>query len=129
MNEIPAASDPARLRASMRRWGNFLLIWRLCGKPACRRAHACHGNACACFANNFLLLPEGVRAWFDGVGEAQKAHEPFEEAMERLDGTDAGEALREWYEAVATSVGSKQRLPAQWWCDEGWPSGGAAENL
>ncbi len=89
------------MKRSMRVWGDMLRIWRLCGRAGCRRAHACRGDARACFPHNFALLPEGVRDWFAGVGEAQKNDLSFDAAMERLDALPEGEAFRAWCKAVA----------------------------
>lgn len=90
---------------SMRGWGEVLSLWRLCGNAACRRARICRGHARVCFPRNFVLLPEGVQAWFVGLGEAQENGLTFDEAMDWLDAVGAGEAFRDWNEAVAASLG------------------------
>ena len=93
------------LTESMRGWGDALSLWRLCANATCRRARCCRGNARVCFPRNFRLLPEGVRAWFGGIGEAQEEELTWEEAMAWLDTTPAGEAYHEWNESVRTSLG------------------------
>ncbi len=75
------------MRVELRCWSDLFCLWRLCGKPACRRARACHGDARSCFSREIHLLPEGVRAWFDGLAEMQTEGLPFDDAMEELDAT------------------------------------------
>jgi len=85
---------------NVRGWGNILGLWRLCGNAACRRAHCCRGQGAACFKANYPLLPEGVRAWFEGLGEAQKQDYSFDEAVEWLDGLGLMDEFRDWCAAV-----------------------------
>ena len=112
-------TNPERTQTSrieeLRDWGNLFALWRLCGRTACRRAGACRGDARACFPRNFALLPNGVRAWFAGLGQAQQAGHTFDEAVEWLDGTEAGDAFRDWHAAVAKSLGDEASLPVRWW--------------
>jgi hypothetical protein len=109
----PGAEIPA---ATLRHWGDLMCLWRLCARPACMRAHACRGDAQRCFPRNYPLLPDGVQAWFAGVGELQREGVPFDEAMEELDTGEEGDAFRDWYAAVARSLGEPETpLPIQWW--------------
>jgi len=89
--------DTAR---SLRNWGDMLCLWRLCGRAACRRAQRCRGEAPVCFPRNFPLLPEGVRAWFGGIAQAQEDGLTFEQAIEWLDSNWAGDAYHDWCEMV-----------------------------
>jgi hypothetical protein len=98
----------------MRPWADALALWRLCDHARCRREHACRCDPHGCF-RAVALLPEGVRAWFAGVARAQKEGQSFDEAMAFLDGTDAGDALRDWHHAVAASLGRDEALPHHWW--------------
>jgi hypothetical protein len=89
---------------AVRGWGDVLCLWRLCVRNACRRARGCRGHVRTCFSRYFPLLPEGVRAWFAILAEAQTERLPFDEAMERLAGIPAGEAFRDRHESVKTSL-------------------------
>ena len=89
---------------AIRGWNGVLSLWRLCGKPACRRARACRGAPLSCFRREFPLMPEGVRAWFAGVGQAQTNKLDADTAMEWLYSTPAGEAMTQWTEAVKASM-------------------------
>jgi hypothetical protein len=40
-----------------------LQFWRVCGKPPCRRALDCRGDAQACFRQFWWQLPEEARVW------------------------------------------------------------------
>ena len=91
--------DTAR---SLRNWGDMLCLWRLCGRAACRRAQRCRGEAPVCFPRNFPLLPEGVRAWFGGIAQAQEDGLTFEQAIEWLDSHWAGDAYHDWCEMALT---------------------------
>ena len=112
--KLPFADKPEMVGA-LRDWGNLLCLWRLCAKPACRRARGCRGESRRCFPLNFHLLPYGVQAWFEWVGEQQQAGVPFDGAMEELDATDLGDALRDWCAAVSKSLGGNDTLPHRWW--------------
>ena len=41
---------------------NLLALWRLCAKPACRRARQCHGDPRDCQARFRPLVPEAAQA-------------------------------------------------------------------
>jgi hypothetical protein len=55
----PPDSEDNDLRAACRALG----FWRVCGKPPCRRALDCKGDAQACFRTFWWQLPEHVRVW------------------------------------------------------------------
>lgn len=82
----------------------MLSLWRLCGRDPCHRARCCRGNGMTCFRENFPLLPEGVRAWFEGLAQAQEQGWPFDEATDWLDSTPAGDAFRDWCTVVEKST-------------------------
>lgn len=47
---------------ALRRMGNdLLMLWALCGKPACRRAQACRGNPSICARRYGRLAPQAAR--------------------------------------------------------------------
>ena len=116
-NPTSSSNSVGEIRAEeLRPWGNLMCLWRLCQKPACVRVRACRGDARRCFPRNFALLPEGVQAWFEGLGELQNDGVAFDDAMEELDAGDEGNALRDWYAAVARSLGEPEPpLLIQWW--------------
>jgi hypothetical protein len=103
------------MRGELRCWSDLFCLWRLCARPACRRARACRGDARRCFPSNLRLLPEGVQGWFNGLGRLQSEGLPFDDAMEELDATECGAALRDWYAAVAQSLGEVNTMPYRWW--------------
>jgi hypothetical protein len=96
------------LAEAMRGWNDILCLWRLCDQKACRRARACRGNVHVCVPRNFPLLPEGVRAWFAILAQAQEEQMSFDDAMASLDGTPADDAFWEWHETVETSQRPRQ---------------------
>jgi len=104
MTKSPARKSPQTAAQDrddrLRGWGNVLSLWRLCGSAACRRAHCCRGNGTARFKQNYPLLPEGVRAWFEGLGEAQKENYSFDQAIVWLDGLGLMDEFRNWCAAV-----------------------------
>ena len=71
-------------------------------------ARACRGNVHVCVPRNFPLLPEGVRAWFAILAQAQEEQMSFDDAMASLDGTPADDAFWEWHETVETSQRPRQ---------------------
>lgn len=107
--------DQPHMNARLRLWGDLLLLWRLCDKPACSRARACKGDGRRCFPRNIHLTPQGVRDWFGALGCLQKEGVPFDDAMAELDASEYGAAFREWHAAVWTSLGIEEPLPARWW--------------
>ncbi|MGV3633139.1 MAG: hypothetical protein ACO1NY_02240 [Pseudorhodoplanes sp.] len=54
-----SASKDSDLRALCRALG----FWRVCGKPPCRRALDCKGDAQACFRTFWWQMPEENRVW------------------------------------------------------------------
>src|SRR6476619_2626616 len=111
---LPFADKP-HMREELRCWCDLFCLWRLCARPACRRARACRGDARRCFPRNFHLLPGGVQNWFAGLAEMQRDGKPFDDAMEALDTGDEGDALRDWFAAVAKSLGETDATPYRWW--------------
>ena len=87
----------------------------MCAKPPCRRARACRGDGRRCLPRQFYLSPGGVQNWFAGLAEMQRDGKPFDDAMEALNTGDEGDAMREWFEAVAKSLGEVDTMPYRWW--------------
>ena len=46
-----------------RRYCTFLHFWRHCATPACRRAHACRGDAAICFLMRWDRLSLAGKVW------------------------------------------------------------------
>ena len=105
MTEADAGST-AKLspEETLRLIGNALCLWRLCGNASCRRARACRGRPQLCGRRNYLLLPEGVRDWFELLSQAKEEGLSFEEAMDWLGGSAEEEAFRAWVAAVKASL-------------------------
>lgn len=99
-NDAAPGADARTIECTIRGWNDVLLIWRLCRNSACMRASACRGRAQSCLQTHFPLLPEGVRAWFAGIGEAQEDGLNFDDTIAWLDETPAGEAFADWQRAV-----------------------------
>lgn len=55
---LDAQEEPMR-----RKFCNWLVHWRQCGEPACRRAHACAGDPTACFMRRWSGCPEPASVW------------------------------------------------------------------
>ena len=77
------------------RWiADTLNLYGLCGRPTCRRARACRGDAQDCLARYAPLVPEeareGAKMLVDGLYSGATFDELFEEAQEEI------EALAEW---------------------------------
>jgi len=95
----PYASYSPRRTEALRGWGDILLIWTLCERRRCAHARACRGDARICVPRYFPHLPEGVQAWFAGLGQAQAEGDTFDEALEWVDSIGAAEAFQEWHAA------------------------------
>lgn len=96
---------------SFRLWADVLRLWRLCGNASCRRCRACRGKSRACFSANYPLLPDGVREYFDALGQAHRDGLTFDDALEELDGSDEDEAFRAWTSAVDASARPRKSGP------------------
>jgi len=63
MSAPPETHAPPPALPPLWRWtANLLGLWRLCDKPACRRAQRCKCAPHLCLARHAPLLPEDVRA-------------------------------------------------------------------
>ena len=51
----------------------FLDFWRVCGAAPCRRAHACRGDADACFGRHWPMVSEEFKVWFRAMVNARSA--------------------------------------------------------
>jgi hypothetical protein len=56
--------------AHIREVPDFLRMWQLCRRAACRRARHCHGGTRACVAVAEVHLPLPVRDWYAAVMQA-----------------------------------------------------------
>lgn len=89
------------LHESARRLSDLFCLWRLCGKPGCRRAQACRGGGHRCLGALSLVPAEAfdfAEAYDRGLREGLS----FEEMMARSEAE--WEALQEWCEAVTASL-------------------------
>ena len=60
------SSPRLTLHDGARRLSDLFCLWRLCGKPGCRRAQACRGGVHRCLGA-LSLVPEEAYAWFQLV--------------------------------------------------------------
>ncbi len=60
-------NDAAEETQDLRALCGALQFWRVCGKPACRRACDCRGDAQACFRRFWWQMPEHARVWVRAV--------------------------------------------------------------
>jgi hypothetical protein len=82
--QLPGLED-SDLRAMCRALG----FWRVCGKPACRRALDCKSDAQACFRRFWPEIPEASKVWIraairasaEGLGRKAAAIAADAEAM------------------------------------------------
>ena len=81
-------------------WAGVLALWHLCPNASCHRAGACRGDLRRCAPANFTRLPEDVKRWFFGLLSCREDGLTFDEAMAKLDATDAGPAFHDWCAVV-----------------------------
>ena len=79
-------------------WSRILATWRLCDKPACRRARVCRGAGRACLKEKFPQLPTAAREWFMGYVWHRLEQFTFEEAMANLEAATFAPAFHDWRE-------------------------------
>jgi hypothetical protein len=48
---------------NLRKCCDWLERWRHCDAPACKRAHACKGDAAVCFGRFYFTFPEHLHVW------------------------------------------------------------------
>lgn len=56
-------ASPEADRSDLRALCRALGFWRVCGKPSCRRALDCKGDAEVCFRTFWWQMPEQTRVW------------------------------------------------------------------
>ena len=84
------------------RWiADLFCLWRLCGKRACRRAHACRGDARACLRALPLVPPEAL-LFLKGFDEGRNQGLSFDEMMARNE--DEWAVVEEWRELVMSTL-------------------------
>jgi hypothetical protein len=91
MTEIDETPPPA----PMLRWiANTLCLHGLCGRAACRRAHACRGEPLDCVTRYAQLVPEeareGAKALVDGQFDGLDFDTIYDDAHDEIT------ALAEW---------------------------------
>jgi hypothetical protein len=95
-------TQPPRLstRETARRISDLFCLWRCCGKPVCRRARACRGDARSCLTALPLVPPDAV-LFLKAMDEA-RGFFSFEELMARNE--EKWEAVEEWRGIVMSSL-------------------------
>jgi hypothetical protein len=101
--------QPSRLtvRETARHISDLYCLWRCCGKPACRRARACRGDARACLTALPLVPPDAVL--FLKAMDQARGFFSFEEMMARNEET--WQAVEEWREIVLSSLPENNARP------------------
>jgi hypothetical protein len=61
----------AEFEDSRRKVNSFLGFWRVCGQKCCKRGKGCRGDAIACTARHFPMLPDDAKAWLYKAFEAR----------------------------------------------------------
>jgi hypothetical protein len=61
----------AEFEDSRRKVNSFLGFWRVCGEKRCKRGKGCRGDAIACTARYFPMLPDDAKAWLYKAFEAR----------------------------------------------------------
>ncbi len=98
--------SPSRLsmRESARDIADLFCLWRVCGKPACRRAHACRAaswnNVRKCLRGLPLVPPDALlflKAMDEGRGWLS-----FDELLQRHE--EEWQAVEDWREIVMSSL-------------------------
>jgi hypothetical protein len=95
-----------RLEQHARGWADVLGLWRLCRARKCVRARACRGgDVRRCFHMHFPLLPDGLQLWFGELIAAQEDGLSYDQALARMRGSEAEDALERWHRAIeATEI-------------------------
>jgi hypothetical protein len=98
-------TQPPRLstRETARHIADLYCLWRCCGKPACRRARACRGNARACLTALPLVPPDAL-CFLKRMDDA-RGWVSFEEMMRGSE--EEWQAVEEWREIVMSSLPEK----------------------
>jgi hypothetical protein len=91
-------------RESARLIADLMCLWRLCGKPICRRARACRGDARSCLAGLPLVPPEALL--FLKAMDDDRGFFSFAEMMERHE--EEWAAVEEWQELVKSTLPESQ---------------------
>lgn len=88
------------LRESARLVSDLYCLWRMCGKPLCRRARACRGDARKCL-NALPLVPPDALAFLKAMDE-NRGWLSFEAMLEQHE--DEWQAVEDWRESVMASL-------------------------
>jgi hypothetical protein len=111
MQNIPTGPETTapemRLPGSAKDWrtlSDLLNIWGLCGRSACKRARACHGDSRRCIPRCSPLVPEDARIWVAALMECKREGLCFDDARAQLP-EDLEDAWTAWGEAVVRVAG------------------------
>lgn len=92
---------PRRSLTYARYWSDLYCLWRFCGKPVCRRSHACKGDTRGCF-RALPLVPPDALSFIRGFEECHDEGLSFDEMMERNE--EEWAALEDWQELVMSTL-------------------------
>jgi hypothetical protein len=99
----PADDPVARLRepeeCDVRGLPDFLRMWQLCARAACRRGRRCHEEF-ECLAVREVFMPRAVFAWFDAMATAMN------------EGKDLGDAYEATRSLAPAAIGWRAALRA-----------------
>ncbi|MGE3159223.1 MAG: hypothetical protein AB7E84_20440 [Xanthobacteraceae bacterium] len=99
MNHIDQQPTP-EIRV-LRAVSNMLCIHGLCGRRACRRARACHGEPRDCLHRYARLVPEDAREGAKAMAWAGRRGLCFDDLLD--DARDDVLALADWANAITAS--------------------------
>ena len=87
-------------RESARRIADLYCLWRACGKPGCRRARACRGDARLCLTALPLVSLDALL--FLKAMDENRGFLSFDEMMQRHE--EEWAAVEEWRELVLSTL-------------------------
>jgi len=97
--------------ASRRKLHDFLSFWRVCTLKACKRGKGCRGDAAACTARHFPMLPDDAKAWlykaFQGRLDGLSPQEAADAATKHV--AEVNEVLARHAQRAADAAAAKAR--------------------
>lgn len=89
------------LLQAARRVADLYCLWRLCGKPGCRRAQACRGAVHRCLPS-LSLVPVEALDFLESYEHGMRQGLTFEEVMARNE--DAWQSMEDWRSLVLSTL-------------------------
>jgi len=101
----------AELEDSRRKVNSFLGFWRVCGAKRCKRGKGCRGDAIACTARYFPMLPDDAKAWLHKAFEARLSGLSPEAACETANKhvAEVNEVLARHAQRIAEAEAARMR--------------------